>query len=60
MWVQKGGLSYDIWKNWENGILFHLEKEPIRKVFQEERQFWKSSYYGLFDDREILAKLDGR
>jgi len=53
MWVQKGRLPEDIWESWKNGIQFHLRKDSIRKVFDEERSLWKSSYYGFFDGIEL-------
>jgi hypothetical protein len=50
MWVKKGRLPEDIWRSWKNGIEYHLEKESIRMIFKEERELWKSSYYGFFED----------
>ena len=50
MWVKKGRIPLHIWRSWRNGIQIHLNKRPIRTIFDEERALWKSSYYGFFDE----------
>ena len=53
MWVKKGRIPHHIWNSWKNGIELHLKKSPIRQVFEQERNLWKSSYYGFFDDLKM-------
>lgn len=49
MWVKKGRIPERIWHSWNIGMKVYMTKKPIGQVFEKERSFWKSSYYGLFD-----------
>jgi len=52
LWYTKGRIDESVWKNWENGMKFYLNIEPIKKCFiNEESQ--KDSYYGLFSRLNI-------
>ena len=49
------GFIYDVvWKTWCRGMLFYLNREPFRSVWQEE--VLKDCYYGLTEE---LIRRDG-
>jgi hypothetical protein len=50
LWVKKGRIPSNIWKSWKNGIRIYLLKKPIKELFDKERELWKSSYYGFFEE----------
>ena len=52
LWYTKGRIPSNVWAAWRKGILFHLNKKPIRKILERELG-QKDSYYGLFENLEI-------
>jgi hypothetical protein len=52
MWVRKGRIPEEIWRNWKNGIEQYLKKPAIKKVYEEERSLFESSYYGFFKEMD--------
>jgi hypothetical protein len=49
MWVKKGRIPIDIWLNWKFGIKEHLQKEGVKKIYDEEIANG-NSYYGFFEE----------
>ncbi|MPR36315.1 hypothetical protein [Salmonirosea aquatica] len=52
LWFRKHRIPYVVWSAWKEGILFHLRKEPIKRIAEKER-IQKESYYGLFEALSI-------
>ena len=48
LWYKRGRVPDDVWKAWEAGIRFHLNKKPIRLLWSDEVN-QKASYYGLVE-----------
>lgn len=44
-WEKRGRIPESVWKNWEEGMIFHLKKKPIKDFFNSEF-VKKDSYYG--------------
>lgn len=52
LWFRRSRVPYIVWEAWKKGILFHLRKEPIKRIVEIER-IQKESYYGLFDALDL-------
>ena len=48
LWYTKGRIPKEVWKSWENGMMYYLNNPYIYKVVNNERG-QKDSYYGLFE-----------
>lgn len=48
LWFTKGRIDSVVWKSWERGIRFYLEKKPIKEFMMTESS-QKDSYYGIFE-----------
>lgn len=55
LWYTKGRIPKNVWKSWENGMLYFLNLEPINKIIQTQKN-QKHSYYGLFTKIEKRLK----
>lgn len=55
LWYTKGRIPKNVWKSWENGMLYFLNLEPINKIIQTQKN-QKTSYYGLFTKIEKRLK----
>ena len=55
LWYTKGRIPKNVWKSWENGMLYFLNLEPINKIIQTQKN-QKNSYYGLFTKIEKRLK----
>ncbi|MBZ1327004.1 hypothetical protein G9H60_09400 [Aquirufa sp. 15D-MOB] len=48
LWYTKGRIDPTVWKSWESGMKFYLEKKTIKEFIVSESS-QKESYYGLFE-----------
>lgn len=57
-WYYKGHIPDLIWKNWEEGILWHLKKKKVKEIFDEElaSDNNRKSYYGFLKYMKTLLK----
>jgi len=48
LWYKLKRIPEEVWKAWENGMVFYMNQEPIKAIVKNEMK-QKDSYYGLFD-----------
>ena len=47
LWFHKDRIPLNVWKAWQEGMIYFLNCKPINKIFLEEC-LQEGSYYGLF------------
>ena len=47
LWYTRGRIPKNVWKSWENGMIYFLNLPPINLIVLSQKE-QKDSYYGLF------------
>jgi hypothetical protein len=56
LWKTKDRIPDEVWKSWENGMIYYLNNPLINEIFIREKG-QKDSYYGLYAKIEKRIKV---
>jgi len=56
LWKTKDRIPDEVWKSWENGMIYYLNNPLINEIFIREKG-QKDSYYGLYAKIEKRLKV---